>query len=551
MANWVVGASRSLPLARRDGWDGAAARESIFKWAGWPDNPKPAQAKKGFLIYDSSADDLKGSYKLPFAMVIDGTLTAVDKGVTAASQRLSSTDAPESVLSRAQGVIEHYQKRFEASSEKTVPTELRFTFPARIHRSLAGVDLLSIAKSTRAFDPAVFDESAPFFWRSEMSNERLDTYFTRMDITSLRNYAADAQAGIGFQDSHDTHRMSLGRSLTGQLDQASGIIRVLADFFTLPDIALNGGSYANTNDFIRSVRAGIANDNSIGFYFDNVDPNQFAGFRCDICGNDLFDWGACRHIPGVTYETPKEDGSVSRAVATATVMNAHASECSAVYAGSTPGAAIIKAQYEAGAGRLKPQVARFLEQRYRSIGLKLSEAREIYALGTIEREDDEMGERTEPATKPDDRAGAEPARHPADVEFQNNLRSLMTEAGFAETVEVPTGVRNLVDEVKRLRAANAGIPELEKRAKDGDAYRTAMIDDAIKAGKRAVGEDFDEAQYRDILKDLPVASIKRMKDDWQKQGDARFPGGRETQDEETDTSKTENKRTVPASAYHS
>jgi hypothetical protein len=72
---WKVGAARDLTILERGSWDGAAAGARIFSWAGWDDNPDPAKARKGFLLYDADAPELKGSYKLPFADVVDGELT--------------------------------------------------------------------------------------------------------------------------------------------------------------------------------------------------------------------------------------------------------------------------------------------------------------------------------------------------------------------------------------------------------------------------------------------------------------------------------------------
>ena len=68
---WTVGTDRELPVVPGE-WDGAAAAASVFDWAGWPDNPKPEQARRAFLIYDSDAPELKGSYKLPIAEYRDG-----------------------------------------------------------------------------------------------------------------------------------------------------------------------------------------------------------------------------------------------------------------------------------------------------------------------------------------------------------------------------------------------------------------------------------------------------------------------------------------------
>lgn len=61
---------------------------------------------------------------------------------------------------------------------------------------------------TRVLDPTIFDEHSPFFWSAEISSNRMDAYFTRMDPrTTPRNYAEDAQAGVAFQNSHNVRSL--------------------------------------------------------------------------------------------------------------------------------------------------------------------------------------------------------------------------------------------------------------------------------------------------------------------------------------------------------
>ena len=109
MARWTVGAARDLRLVERASWDGDAAKGRIFAWAGFDgDSPRPAKARRGFLIYNAEAPELRGSYKLPFADVVDGTLVAIDAGLRASASRLPQTDAPGDVLRRARGVLDAY-----------------------------------------------------------------------------------------------------------------------------------------------------------------------------------------------------------------------------------------------------------------------------------------------------------------------------------------------------------------------------------------------------------------------------------------------------------
>lgn len=86
----------NLPLAdRQRGWDSDSAIGRIRERAGLtnrgdltdPDVQK--RYREAFFWYDGDDPDLIGSYKLPFADVIDGTLTAVPRGVFAAAAALN------------------------------------------------------------------------------------------------------------------------------------------------------------------------------------------------------------------------------------------------------------------------------------------------------------------------------------------------------------------------------------------------------------------------------------------------------------------------------
>jgi len=427
---------------------------------------------------------------------------------------------------------------------------MKFAAPSRIlSRAMDTETLLRLAKADRAFDPSVFDETPPFFFPCEMSNEQLDSYYTRMDESSLKNFAEDAKAGIAFQDSHASYSIGPGRSLTGAFEQTANGGRTVADFLVLPGVKFNAGSYASSDDFIRHVRAGIATDTSVGFYFQNTDPNVFAGCRCDICGENLYRWD-CPHIPGMTYEITSEGGVITRVVCTGKIINAHASEQSIVYDGATPGAAILKAQAEAALGRLTPKEARFLEDRYRGIGLKLPEAKQVYALGTTER-GKEMADKEKEKEAPDVRAGDPPAvvpRHPDDVAFQNAIRTLLTKAGFAETQEIPIAIAAMTDEIGTLRAANAELPALRAKAADGEKYRTSLIDQVVAEGKRAFGESYDEKGEREILATADLDHLKARAKQYGVVGDKLFPGGRSTADDSPE-SPAQQRHDTPVAAY--
>lgn len=75
--------STTLPLDDRDAaWDGSAAHNRVVDWASDSDgNIVPSKMKQAFFWCDSSEPDKIGSYKLIFADVQNGKLTAVPKGI--------------------------------------------------------------------------------------------------------------------------------------------------------------------------------------------------------------------------------------------------------------------------------------------------------------------------------------------------------------------------------------------------------------------------------------------------------------------------------------
>lgn len=113
-ATWTVGAARDLPIGDDGTWDGAAAKARVFSWASDSDgNVVASKAKKAFLAYDSSEPTLRGSYKLPFADVVEGSLRAMPAGLRAAASRLPQTDVPQAVKDKARSVLDAYADKLE------------------------------------------------------------------------------------------------------------------------------------------------------------------------------------------------------------------------------------------------------------------------------------------------------------------------------------------------------------------------------------------------------------------------------------------------------
>lgn len=124
---WHCGAAADLPIDEDRAWDGDAARERVLRLAGFDgEHPDPIRARRAFLCYDASRPLLRGSFKLPFADIVDGRLTAISRGLDAAAGMLERADIPEREKERARRIIKAYEAREPDG-------------PQRAHRRLAAL----------------------------------------------------------------------------------------------------------------------------------------------------------------------------------------------------------------------------------------------------------------------------------------------------------------------------------------------------------------------------------------------------------------------------
>lgn len=396
--------------------------------------------------------------------------------------------------------------------QQQVESEGVRAYPARVNVAASDDSALIAVLKARASDPTIFDESPPFIWPAEISNNSIDAHFSRMMPSSLKNYAADCERGIAFQNSHNTRELPLGGSITGKFigAQGNGAARVEANFFTIPDLQLG---QLSTNEFIRGVRSGVVRDVSIGFY----------GGRsvCSVCNGDMWDWnGECRHWPGDEYDVHDANGKVTgKAIAIEQIEDARLAEVSAVYDGACPGAAIQKAVALMDAGILKPERARILEQRYR---IKLPGARHVWPGKEGERTMPEENVNLEEEPTTDAKLSVKRGTETVDLNFGTN-RALADQVQSILTAHET--------ELTALRASQL-TDEIRSLADDGRTYRKDMIDETVAEGVRAHGNTFPEESYRAMLEKASIVDIKKMRDSFTAKGDATFKPGRATVDTE-------------------
>jgi hypothetical protein len=333
-----------------------------------------------------------------------------------------------------------------------------------------------------------------------------------MSESTLRNYAADAAEGVAFLKGHNWRDLPIGYSLTGTYEIGSKT-RVVSDFYTIHGLS-------ETNDLIARMKMNLVRDVSVGFHGGRV--------ICDLCGADFWD---CRHYPGLKYEE-KEGDTVRTLLATFTIEDARLSEVSGVFDGSTPEAMVLKAQRAAKAGNLTAEQVGLLEQRYR-VALPVSKSfavqRDLGNLGPIPKETGKMEGLNE-----------EQVGRVVDV--------------LVSTGVVPDGSRvglKPEDVLGGINKVASRLKELEPQAEEGRQYRKDLVAEALAEGVRAHGNEFDAESYTGILNAAPLATVKRMRDDWKKTANKTLPAGRASLDEEVNppTVPVTKKSHIPDEAY--
>lgn len=357
-----------------------------------------------------------------------------------------------------------------------------------------------VDRSKQRFDLDADDKDI-FTFRAEISNDLLDSHFTHMAASTLNNYAVDAEKGVAFLKGHDHRSLPIGYSVEGKLEQDGPKQRVIAGFYTVRGLA-------DTDDLIFRMQKGLVRDVSVGF--------NGGRMVCDLCGADFWE---CRHYPGLKFEEKKGD-TVSTKLSTFTIEDARLSEVSGVFDGSTPDAGLIKAQRAAKAGELTQEQVHLLEQRYR-IHLPVTTVRAGSGLEFTKEKKME------------------------DKDLERIRHALVIAKVVSEVDAKAADEGQLVEHVEKL---SQRLTALEPQAADGRQYRTDLVNEALSEGVRALGNEFDKTAYESLLTSAPLATVKRMRDDWKKAAGAALPPGRATSESNGQKPAKKTSR-VPDTAY--
>lgn len=284
MASWKCAAARNLTIIERESWDGSGAKSRIFSWAGFDgDNPSSSKARRAFLAYDAAKPNLKGSYKLPFADVVDGGLKAVDAGLRAAASRLPGTHIPDSVKATARSVLDGYFERMDGEDSMGNPLQsVMVSFPISGYLGIDGKEI-GEAKRAELRDAHVAGELNGITFDAVVFKDGPNENHYRFRTEDLPVFSASF-AGQPFLRNHDTRDIG-SRDGTIRASELKGV-----DFVQNIELTTERG--------MKSFVEGQIDRFSIGWYF--------SGITCSICNSDWFG-RECGHWPGKVYRDGKDE----------------------------------------------------------------------------------------------------------------------------------------------------------------------------------------------------------------------------------------------------
>ena len=357
--------------------------------------------------------------------------------------------------------------------------------------------------STRAMHADLPEEDDDKFWiRVTASNPHLDGHHSIMDPkTTLKNFEADAKSelGVALTDHHAYRSFGYGRSADAKLTPQN---ELRIDFFILKNMEYAGGrhTFQNSAHLIRAIQNGLVNQVSVEFYR--------ARELCNLCNLPIRrhtwydDWDPtrdekCAHKMGKPYDM----GTGKMETATYTVYDARLKSVSLVEFGSNRQTSIDT----------KREVAEALDWVFREKpGPAFATA---FGDGLRNFMEEHLMTDQEWIAKLRDAVGVTAIR--SDDAPDDAVKKLETEM---------TTLRQQVETQKDE------IADLQADAEDGQAYREARIEEALKQGTRAHGDAFDAKYHREYYADLPIEKLNDAIENNRKLGDAALPAGRSTTD---------------------
>ena len=384
----------------------------------------------------------------------------------------------------------------------------------------------------------------------------------------LMTMREDAEKGVSLMLNHNWSQIGvqsipIGKVFDGRIAGPSqdGETTTLytTQYILRDDSKMDGYS---KNDIIKLIESGILADTSVGW------GTTRESYKCNICGNSIYDWRKCEHMPGQKYIVNEETNEVKECIIEAYspkekhIGNNVLMENSIVFDGAYPNAIIQSAageEIETPTGKFKRlegkeklsekdiilgystaggNINLLCKQTLEKGGLEDMEGNE--EVNELENQDVETNEET-PTPAPEAEVEATPEVTPeetpeaeaeAEPEVEQTPEPEATESETEETLSIEKAI------LEKFGNICETVEELVQMAKEGLENRNAVISQALESGVHSMGNAFDKEIFAKTFSNMQTKDIEQMGKTWEEQAQGKFSKEKVSKQEVSD--KTEN-----------
>lgn len=302
------------------------------------------------------------------------------------------------------------------------------------------------------------------------------------------------------------------------------------------------------NDIINLIETGILADTSVGW------GTTRESYKCSICGNSIYDWRKCEHIPGQKYIVNEETNEVKECIIEANPPKEKHSgnnvlmENSIVFDGAYPNAIIQSSTGDVeknSNGKFKALVGKEqLSENDIIIGYSTQGNINLLYKESLEKGgNEEMNEELENVTQNNE------VTEPNDVNEEVVVETQATEEQQGEVVEQveevvenvqeneveqeetvepteaqPTGEalfteKEILEKFENISDSFEGLVEL---AKEGLENRKEVISQALESGVHSMGNSFNKEIFAKTFSNMKTKDIEAMGKAWEEQAQTLF-----------------------------
>lgn len=384
--------------------------------------------------------------------------------------------------------------------------------------------------------------------------------YTKLMPDFLKVMRDDAQKGVSLMLNHNWSQLGvqsipLGKVFDARLDGSSQEGETTSLYTTQyihkDDSKIDGYS---KNDIINLIETGVLADTSVGF---TTDPTTCI---CSICGNSIYDFRHCEHIPGRKYIVDEDKNEVKQCIVEihqpseiAEEANNVLMENSLVFDGAYPNAVIQSKISDNKDKSLKAlEGKQELSEKDVIIGYTskegvnllykhLEEGGEELAKKKLANEGDENLEETVQDVENVEESVEEPVEETSEEVAEN------VEENTEETTEEITEETSDVEETQEENEGNSdeevsneenlyteadiiskfgniadSFESLIQLAKEGLDNRNEVIEQALNSGVHSMGNAFNKEVFTKTFSSMSTKDIKEMAEAWENQAKMQF-----------------------------